>query len=89
MKLTCKTTSTGSASYKYFWDGNELTHGSVHGPEYTVPTQHTRDNMTFTCTVAIAGAFSAKSPPVSLRIVGELFVHFAMVISFFLKLRER
>ena len=67
--LTCKTSSSGSVSYKFYNNSQEIPHTS--GSSYTVSSSVSTVVTNYTCRAAISGAQSAHSRQYQLKFLGE------------------
>ena len=68
--LTCKTGSSGSVSYKFYKNHQEITDTS--GGTYTVTSSVSTVRNSYTCTAAHGGATSAHSDEHKIRFLGEI-----------------
>ena len=73
MTLTCKTSSPGSVSYKFFVNGSKNVYSGSSGG-YVIPSTGGEQN-TFTCKTIISGVTSAPSSAVNITFVGEFFMN--------------
>ena len=75
MTLTCKTTSPGTATYKFYKNNSDIHVSSSSGRSgsYVVPSTAGAQN-SFTCKAIISGVTSAASSSVSLNFVGEWMI---------------
>ena len=69
--LTCKTTSPGSVTYKFYKSNSEIHISSSSGRSGSYVVPDTAGQNSFTCKAIISGVTSAASSSVSLKLVGK------------------